>query len=540
MGGVSLAPRGGLVTGETAADIAASEERVRGALGAPVGRALGQTEKASHKENPARKVLGYVGEVMDAGATNISDTTGIPKSDVLNMMQSAMAVVPLKVPGGKLAGKATVATVNKLRDIIDPKTAFYRDIAEGRGAELVAAARNPAAEIVPGASPTFAQATAGLNMPRVAAVGEQAKTSVPGTVTRAQAIKDAQEAASVKQLQIIERTPAKRAVAENVRSGRADPLYNAAETAGNVVNVQPTLNYIDALIRTNPGNQPLLVEMRRLRRGLVEPGFDPQGNPIMVPRVNAREISSTLDGLKTALAKEDNRFIKSELTNIKDDLTAAIPYMREAQAAVRKGSRPVNQMDMAKYLREKLQSPLPEGAPRAGSFAQAVRDAPRTVKQALDGAPPYETLTEAGMSRTQQNMIDNIVIDLSRDARVKELAQAGKETAPRLSRTPGKMSIPPFFNAIVTVANEILRRVSGKITDKMAMDIAMEFLDANRAASAVETAMRRSGKRMQPARPSTSPPAQAPRRISKLPRRAPLISAPNQMDSAENRNAMAR
>lgn len=529
---------GGL-TGETAESINASQERVAGATSTPVGDILGVTNKPSYQNNMIRQAMNYVGGTMDAVATETSKSTGIPKSDVLNMMQSVMAVAPVKVPGAKTAGRVVTNVAKRVGDVVDPRTAFYMDIAEGRGPQLVAAARSPSAEIIPGAPVTFAQATSGEALPRLAAVGEQAKALQP---TAAQAIKDAQEAARVGQLTTIERTPARRALAEEVRSRRAGALYEEAKNAGSNVNVAPVdishvIVSIDDLIKENPGNAPLLAEMRRLRKGLTEPGVDAQGNPIRVPRTDAQEVMSTIDGLKSSLAKEDNRFIKSQLTGIKKDLTDAVPFLPEAEAAFKKGSRPINQMDIATYLREKLQSPVPEAGQRAASFANAVREAPRTVKQALDGAPPYQTFTEAGLSKTQQRMIDDVVIDLSRDARVKELAQAGREAAPTLKKTPGTVSLPPFLNTVVTVANEILRRVSGKITQKMAMDIAMEFLDANRAASALETAMQRTGRRQAIGAAVTAPVRAV--RAAGPGIRASAVTAPNQM-SPQNRNALAR
>ena len=543
----------GFVTGQSPADVAASQERVLGAMSAPVGRALGVTETPSYQNNLAKQVLGYVAENMDKGADWISDTTGIPKPSVMNMMQVLLTAGPFKttgavlretgavlskVPGGGAvvrAAKRTAALPGKVaRGIIDPKTKFYMDLAEGRAPELISAARRPEATIVPGARPTFAQATADLGMPRVAAAGEQAKFEVPGAVTTAQAIKDAQEAARIQQLRVIERTPKSRARAEEVRAKRSGPLYEAAEQAGDVVDVVPVLDRIDDLIARKPGNQPLLTELREVRKGLLKPDVDDDGNPILVPRTDAEEVASTIDGLKTAIEDEKNRFIKGELTQIKNDLTKAIPYLPEAQAAFKKGSRTLNQRDMATYLREKLESPVPDASQRAASFAGAVRDAPRTIKQALEGAPRYETFTEAGMSKQQQRMIDNIVIDLSRDARVQELAQAGSKTAPKLTRTPGKTSLPAFFSPVVTVANTILRRLSGKLTDKMALDIAMELLDAERAAAALETALRRSGQ----AAPKPAGRLSGP--ISRAVKRAPVVTAPNQMNNQENRNAMAR
>lgn len=519
----------GFVTGQSPADVAASQERVLGAMSAPVGRALGVTETPSYQNNLAKQVLGYVAENMDKGADWISDTTGIPKPSVMNMMQVVMSAAPVKVPGAKTAGKVTRAAIQKGRDILDPKTKFYMDLAEGRGQALISAARAPEAEIIPGVRPTFAQATADVGLPRVAAVGEQAAKKLP---TEALALKDVQEAARVKQLTAIERTPEARARAERVRERRSEPLYRQAEGAGNVVDVAPTLAFIDDTIRKNPGNQPLLTEMRRIRKGLVEPGLDPQGNPILVPRTNAKEVASTIDGLKSAIAKEDNKFIKGELTQIKDQLTDAIPSMKEAQAAFKKGSRPINQMDVGKYLREKLEAPVPEGGQRATVFAGAVREAPRTIKQALKGGPTYEKLTDI-LSPAQKANVDRVLMDLSRDQRVKELAQMGREAAPDLNMPMPKTERPSFLNRIWTIANMIAERLEGKINDRLAVEIAAEFLDADRAAAALETAMRRSGQRISPQRRPSGP-------VSRAVKRAPVVTAPNQMSNQENRNAMAR
>ncbi len=519
----------GAVTGQSAEDVAASQARVLGALSAPIGRATGVTETPSYQNNLAKQALTYVAENMDKGADWISGSSGIPKPDVMNMMQVVMSAAPVKVPGAKTAGKIKARVVETARNVMDPKTKFYMDLAEGRGSALVSAARAPEAEIIPGVRPTFAQATADVGVPRVAAVGEQAAAMRP---TEAIALRDVQEAGRVGQLRAIERAPEARARAERVREGRSEPLYTAAEMAGDVVDTTPTLAFIDDTIRKNPGNQPLLVEMRRLRKGLVKPGKDPQGNPILVPRTDAKEVASTIDGLKSAIAKEDNKFIKGELSQIKDQLTEAIPSLPEAQAAFKKGSRPINQMDLGKYLREKLESPVPEGTQRAGVFAGAVRDAPRTIKQALDGGPTYEKLTDI-LSPAQKANVDRVVMDLSRDQRVKELAQAGRKAAPELAKTVEAQGFPNLLNRLTTIANEVIRRLEGRINEKLAMEIALEFLDADRAAAALETAMRRSAVRTPAQRRPSGP-------ISRAVKRAPVVTAPNQMSNQENRNAMAR
>lgn len=532
----------GLVTGQTAEDVAASQARVLGTTAQPVGRLTGVAETPGYQENALRQAVTYVAENLDEGADYLAKATGLPKSDVANMMQVALSATPAKVPGGKTARKVTSATINKMRDVIDPKTKFYMDIAEGKGSALIEAARRPEAEIIPGVRPTFAQATADVGLPRVAAVGEQAEKLRP---TEALARRDVQEAARVGELKAIEQTPEVRAKAEAARTRRSEPLYREAETAGDVVDVTPTLDYIDGLIDANPGNPQLLSELRKVRKGLVEAktekviATDAKGKmkveekTVYVPRENAKEIASTLDGLKTALAKEDNKFIKKELTNIKEDLTEAIPSMKEAQAAFRKGSKPINQMDVGKYLREKLESAVPEGTQRAGVFAEAVRQAPQTIKRALSGTPRYAELTDV-LSPPQKARVDRVLMDLSRDARVKELAQLGRETAPKLAEPAGRFTLPPLLDRLATFANEILRRLEGQINEKMAMEIAIEFLDADRAAAALETAMARSGKR------GSSAPARRPGGpVSRIVKRAPVTTAPNTM-AEDNRNAMAR
>jgi hypothetical protein len=519
----------GAVTGQSAEDVAASQSRVLGAVSAPVGRAAGVTETPSYQNNMIRQALTYVAENIDKGADWISGSSGIPKPDVMNMMQVVMSATPAKVPGAKTAGKIKARVVETARNVMDPKTKFYMDLAEGRGSALVSAARAPEAEIIPGVRPTFAQATADVGLPRVAAVGEQAALELP---TQTIALRDVQEAGRVGQLRAIERTPEARARAERVREGRSGPLYTAAEMAGDVVDTTPTLAFIDDTIRKNPGNQPLLVEMRRLRKGLVKPGVDQDGNPILVPRTDAKEVASTIDGLKSAIAKEDNKFIKGELSQIKDQLTEAIPSLPEAQAAFKKGSRPINQMDLGKYLREKLESPVPEGTQRAGVFAGAVREAPRTIKQALDGGPTYEKLTDI-LSPAQKANVDRVVMDLSRDQRVKELAQVGRKAAPELRKTFDLGETPNWLSRVLTIVNIIKDRLAGGLNDKLAMEIAFEFLDADRAAAALETAMRRSAARAPAPRRTSGP-------ISRAVKRAPVVTAPNQMSNQENRNAMAR
>ena len=120
------------------------------------------------------------------------------------------------------------------------------------------------------------------------------------------------------------------------------------------------------------------------------------------------------------------------------------------------------------------------------------------------------------------------------EARVKELAQLGSEAAPKLREPAGKATLPPLLNRLATIANEIVRRLEGKVNEKLALEIASEFLDADRAAAALETAMARSGRRA-----GSAPTRRPGGPVSRIVKRAPVVTAPNTM-TEEHRNAMSR
>ena len=109
----------------------------------------------------------------------------------------------------------------------------------------------------------------------------------------------------------------------------------------------------------------------------------------------------------------------------------------------------------------------------------------------------------------------------------------GSEAAPKLRKPLQNIEGPNFLNRVWSIANDILRRLQGGINEKMAMEIALEFLDADRAAAALETAMRRSAKRNKTPKPPVSP-------VKRAVRRLPVVTAPNQMSNEENRNRMSR
>jgi hypothetical protein len=58
----------------------------------------------------------------------------------------------------------------------------------------------------------------------------------------------------------------------------------------------------------------------------------------------------------------------------------------------------------------------------------------------------------------------------------------------------GSVRAPNFINNVTTVANDLLRRMQGKLDQKLAIELATEMLDPAAAAAALEKALARQAK----------------------------------------------
>jgi len=77
-------------------------ERVSAPLENPVGRIFGVTETPGYKGEASHVIMGKAGEFIGKSSKEISDKTGIPQSDVENMIQSGLIAAGPKV--SKIAG----------------------------------------------------------------------------------------------------------------------------------------------------------------------------------------------------------------------------------------------------------------------------------------------------------------------------------------------------------------------------------------------------------------------------------------------------
>ena len=404
------------------------------------------------------------------GQTASALQTGARRTDPFSV------IAPVVETGGKLVG----AGANYLNRVANPKFSALIDASEGRGQAIVNALRNYD-EYVAGGMPTAGVAASPVGSTKYSALQQEVATRMP-TEYRERDI--ANKAARERALGTVAQDDVAMAAAIKNRKTASDPLYKTAEQG--VADVSGAVKVVDDLIAKNPGNTELLREMREIRRGLTA---DKKTGAL---RTDAKEITSVIDGIKARLAKEDNKFIKGQLKEVRELLADAVPGYRAAQESFGQASKPINIMQVGQYLEGKLkpaiETPVAESA---GRFSQALKDAPTTIKRST-GQSRFQQLSEI-LTPDQVKVVEGIRKDLAREAEFTSQVAAGSKggkavPAAELSKSPA------FFSRIATLTNTIIDKLQGKINEKVALELATEMLDPKLAADVLEKALARQAK----------------------------------------------
>lgn len=499
-------------TTETAASVGEGMPTRRGAYRVP--SAMVMREVTAPYGGPAayfgqiagaagRGLLKIPGEAADLAVTlsNLSPSTllGVtPKyeprfakatEETLGLGQTSPEFAPYEIMGGfagpaitKAVGlpiRGAVAAAEGVQNWLNPKMAALVQAADKRGQEIINALRGNV-ELVPGSVPTAGVAAVPAGAPRYAALQEEVAKALP---TEYYAREAQQNAARLGSVRTIGEDEAALAAARGTRAGVTEPMYKAAREGNVPVDTAPVLNKIDDLIAKNPGNPELLTEMQRIRKGLVIPKTK------MTPklaRTKANEVASSLDGIKAALAKEDNKFITGELTDIKNMLTDAIPGMKTAQETFKTMSKPVNKMEVGQYLEGKLTSAVNENKLTPAAFASAMENAPSTIKRAT-GMPRFESMAQI-LDPADMAKLDAIRADLARQSEFATQLQFGRAAGDNIPAT-GEAQLPNVMSRIASISNAIMQKLQGRINRKVAIELATEMLDPKLAADAMEKAL---------------------------------------------------
>ena len=419
-------------------------------------------------------------KVLEKAGARTKDLAGVRGiADTLDKAAAYTNPMTPIVKVGALPFKAGAKGVGAVNNMLSPKTAALTAAAEGKGQEIVNALRNYD-DMVAGVRPNAGTVVAG-QMPatKYAALqrdlAEQASTPY---YERNQA----NVAARSEALGTVAQDEAALRAAEAARTKVSKPLYEAADAG--VADVSQVASTLDDLISKNPGNRQLVRELKQIRNDLVD-------STTGELRTNAKEVTSVIDGIKMRLAKEDSKFIKGELRDIRELLVDSVPGYRAAQEAFAEASKPVNIMQVGQFLEGKLKPAVETSVgERAGVFSGALKEAPTTIKRST-GQTRFDKLSDI-LEPEQVKIVEGIRQDLAREAEFAKQATEGGKSGRTFPAPPA--SLPNFMSRVTAVANVILTRLQGKINQKLAIEMATEMLDPKAAAVAMEKALARQAK----------------------------------------------
>jgi hypothetical protein len=325
---------------------------------------------------------------------------------------------------------------------------------EGRTPQNVLAAQLALQNAPPGL--TVRQALADVTSPQIQYLGEliQSETA-PGA---ALAVQRAQEAARAARLQAV--TPDIQ-TAQAMRANVAGPLYTAATQPTTAVATAPLVQNIDNILAANPGNTKLVSALNQVKSGLEA-------------STTAEQVSSVLDNLKDLIATKDNKFIVKNLVDVKSTIEQALPGYQRAQQVFAAASPPVNQAKVLGAMQDVLAQPLGVGE-RAGPFMTAMGRGEQALLKKATGEPRYTELRQV-LSPSQMRVVTEVESELLRNAKVAEQTAAGaKAMKTIMEANQSKFRLPDFISVKVTLTNEMLRLMEGRLNAKVMTELEKGF-----------------------------------------------------------------
>jgi hypothetical protein len=173
--------------------------------------------------------------------------------------------------------------------------------------------------------------------------------------------------------------------------------------------------------------------------------------------IRKTEINNVIDKL-SADGGSTKKYVSGQAVKVRLAIDEALdqasggswkPYIRRYQEL----SKPLNQMERGQTLLQALESPL--GVERKTVFGNAVRKMEETINP-LTGRPEIYDLT-----RPQRHTINKTLKALSDEIDYGKRAQAGAPAVSELLRMEKGQTFPQWFDARITLANAVIRRLEG-------------------------------------------------------------------------------
>ena len=263
------------------------------------------------------------------------------------------------------------------------------------------------------------------------------------------------------------------AQARSARSAAVNPLYTSARASNDLVDVQRPVSLIRRIKARDPQNTRLVNVLDDVENSLA----DMDVNNLMSA---SRQIGNLMSE-KGPTGNRVNEQIVRELRLIKRSLDAQIgrvsPDFRQANQVFQEMSRPVDQANIGQALMDALDPAINDVGgdvgQRATVFANALRNAPQTVKRATGfrRSPALDRL----LTDRQMGVVNEVGADLANDVNFNSLAREGMAAAGDVLDDIAPGQIAPILERNVVIANALLGR-SGKHGTRRIMEYLAEHM----------------------------------------------------------------
>jgi hypothetical protein len=298
-------------------------------------------------------------------------------------------------------------------------------VAENVGRENIPAVTRALMESMPkvkGAYPTAGQAVAGVPAGSPIIAGQGVVAAQPGGASArfGQRFAD-QQAARKAVLDRIGGTADDLDAAIAARAKASGPLYQAAEKSKAQVKSGKVAWRVNDLLAKHKNETKVARPLRDIQRKIV---LDPEtGRLEKSPQqliALSRDIGQKIGQRRPDGKPEFDVKVLKEVKNLLDEtIEAAEPAYKEARRVFREQSAPVNRMQTAQFLRDKLVPPTGQESP--GAYLRALDDATKLIKDST-GFPRAQKLTDI-FSRSEVAQLRGVADDLEQTLRMRSPVQ---------------------------------------------------------------------------------------------------------------------
>lgn len=424
---------------------------------------------------------------------------------------AARVVDPLALPlaGANKLAEVAAPSVAYARNALSPQYRMLEPALEGRGEQYVSALMNAPREIVPGSPRTAGEILTGERIAATQLPALEQRVVSRYEPTRLAEMEAARTEARQARAGEVAGTPKERATAEAIRTAATEPLYEAAKAR-----TVPTdeafvkLMQLPIVQKAVPRAKEIAAnEQRPFVLGETRPAQEvpskimgPDGQPMMtkIPEQFSEITGQTLQdikfGIDAALKDPTNPLAGRELAaamearkNFIDWMEKTVPEFGEARPKFERLSKPIDEMDVAAYLKNKLVTPGEPSKTQGRAFAKAMVEEPKTLKAALGN--DFYTQFDQVITKENAPKLREILRDIETSTEYKKLAQKGAEGASGIEGITARG--PQFINKYTTIANRMWETLKDKINQGAAMRIAEAAFDPKLMAELIQEVEKR-------------------------------------------------